>query len=567
MIKPEVDRMVRSLEKAFEYSDKHEFPTEIWETLLMDNDVQKSLSNSSLDRLVVESVVNSNLCDLNPFSDAIDEAFDKLANILIQLCDKGVDVALSIITAGLAYYGYKERLLDSPIYNIQCNSDDTCVACLLNGRPPKVVPSGTGDNVIDVINILRQNMMSDTHFEQFVKDESQLVKNRLQNLTKLFPWAPLEESAREYPNNTPIDFGLSVQHLIDINKNISVGEITPVSTIAILDWLQPDRDIVFKSFGKGDYESFSVIGTFLTFVYNAIKKITLCDVTAIELTPMFKYLSESLMDCMHARLDNRYVQLVLMGINAMIASIEADYFHKYSDSCRELAKHLAERYNSVGSCEFSKQGICKHGVPDDMYEWMSHCLKSNVLPERVRNELSNATLYPMIGPVRLLFDGSYYGDDNQKSENLRFDSDDVCESMIRSLFNAVDPANVGSLRVDPVAGESGASDSWVETMSNPAVIEATLVKLHADNNAARKRYDLNDIAEIVAAQEAILKFLADPGTEEYIKMHILMENTRRDIVLGKESLRSYKNVPAFRSSFKEAEDNASERIRGIIKEL
>ena len=566
MIKSEVDRLFHFLEEAYEYEDRHVFPTEIWETLLLDPKVKKSLEQDDLNQLIVESFMN--IKGLEPFSETMEDTFMSLSNTAAQMCGKGVDPALSVITAGLAYYGFMEGLLESPLTHISCNSDEACIACLLRGEPAKSgVPLYYGDNTIDVLNTLKQNLMTDSQFERFVGAEAQSVSKGLQNLTNLLPWLPMENPPRSYPMMTPEEFGISVEPLVSITKNISIGKLTPVSTIVILDWIRPDRDKVFQSFGTGNGIACSVIGTYLTFVYHMLKNITLCDVTAMELTPMFKYLIDTLTEIMHDRLDNRYVQLSIMAINAMIASIEGDYFHQYTDTCTETAYQTLQHYEVSDVITFISTSICKHGVPDDMYEWMSTCLKSNVLPERVRRVLRNTSLYPMIGPVRLLFEGGYFGEAVTESTNRFVDNDAVCESMVRSLFDAVDPAYVESLRVDAAAGESGASDrSVTESLCDPPVLEAVLSKLHNDARQAIRQNSLKDIAGTMTTQRTVLKTLGNQSYPEYAKLHAMIEATQKDVIIEKQMIQPYKNVSSFRAIL-ESNNNTMDRIHEIIQGL
>lgn len=563
MIKPEVDRLFHFLESAYEYDDRHVFPTEIWETLLLDPKVKKSLEQSSLNQLVMESFMN--VKGMEPFSETMESTFVSLCNNAAHMCGKGVDSALSVVTAGLAYYGFMEGLLETPISHISCNSDEACVACLLCGEPIKDNPLSSGDATIDVLNILKQDLMTDSQFERFVGTETQSVSKGLQNLTKLLPWSPMENPTRSYPIMIPEEFGISVEPLVSITRSISIGRLTPVSTIAILDWIRPDRDKVFQSFGSGNWEACSVIGTYLTFVYHILKKITLCDVTAMELTPMFKYLIDTLMEIMPDRLDNRYVQLSIMAINAMIASIEGDYFHKYSDTCIEIAKQTIQHYDVSDVITFAKKGICAHGVPDDMYEWMSTCLKSNVLPEKVRQALRNASLYPMIGPVRLLFEHGYFGGAVTESTNRFVDNDAVCESMVRSLFDAVDPVYVESLRVDTATGESGASgQSVVKSLCDPTVLEAVLSQLHDDARQAANQKSLKDIAGVMMTQRTVLKVLGDNSYPGYAKLNAVIEATRKDVVVGRQLIQPYKNVSSFRTIL-ESSGDAMSRLYDIIQ--
>ena len=212
-----------------------------------------------------------------------------------------------------------------------------------------------------------------------------------------------------------------------------------------------------------------------------------------------------------------------------------------------------------------KHGICNHGVPDDIYAWMTTCLKSTVLPESTKDAIRDESQYPAIGPVRLLFDSTEFGRVNASTEasSIPLEQEKICESMVRSLIEAVDPSGVESpvSRVDSPVGESGAT----ELSHMIPVLEA----LHKESIHARSNAYVKETANIIAAQKLVLESVMDADIPDVDSQHMksVVEATLKDIDNGERLILPYAKLSSFKPIMTAANVNASTVVQETLKSI
>lgn len=576
MIKDLVNQYFRTLESAFENdSNTHIYLTDATGYLKGDLDNLNGLALG-----VIES-----LGDCNPYEETFESYFQNCVNTLGKLCNAGVDDALALGVASLSYIGFMEGLLDLPIYNINGNSDEAYIEFLAHGNPVETTQmESVGDTTLDLINSIRRTSLDDTHLERFVKSEYQLVEDQSQSLKTLIPWVPLEDPLRANPEQDLLGSMIQVDTILNACKKIQYDRPIDLTETDLLSCIIPDKEIVLRSFGNGDSMNDSIVGTYLIFLHGLLNGILthatnpsdpsyqeindtsgrdrLQPVSKVELLPMVRYVRDTITQLMPTRMDNRYAILGLMLVNAIMGMIEHDYFHQYSEETKVFADRLYERYNGSLKTVFdSNRGINKHGVPDDMYTWMMTCLQSTVLPESTKGYVRDTSIYPAIGPVRLLFESTEFRSSDAALESMTpVEKEAICESMVRSLIKAVDPSGIESpvTRVDSPVGESGAMDL--------TKMFAVMEVLHRDAAHARRFTQVRDIANITAAQKLVVESVRQTELTDvdarYAKS--VLENTLSDIANGEDMISPYVKLPSFRPTLSAADANASTMVQDIL---
>lgn len=571
MIKSQVDNYYKELETIYDYSDNHVFLTDIWESLVADKKL------SPLDSLVMESLLLlSN--DMNPYDESFESNFKSICETLSLFADKGVDEALAIGIAGLSFYGFMESIIDLPITNIKCNSDNDCITALL-GRNSQSKVESTGDNTLTVLQALRQTNLPDSSFERFVKSEAKSVELQSHALTNRLLWLPEDNnlSQRKKPVMTPSDFGISEDALSCIMKFIYAGKDIDVTCEDILfkDFCPNTNDIVSLSFGSGHTVDYVAITAFLVFLRTALR-LLLDDIkdrkrSLVEMLPIVRYIRLSMVEKLKDRMDNIYIQAGLMSCNAIVAICELDCFHEYSKETRLIAESLFERSKLSSELFFKKKGLFKFGVPDDVYDWMSTILNSSVIPISIRKELINPELYPKAGPCHINFSKFQHLSQPSNDNKRNFiESERYCNSMIRSMVEAVD-LTVVSPRVDASVGESGASlPSNMDSLQNPDTIKSCLYKLHGKALEAKNRMDVKNLAIIMEAQDKLLLYLnsgvlrpVDSNNEPVsLELQGIVEMTHMDIRREQNIVKPYSKIKSFNALLKDKE----QQVRSIIRE-
>ena len=552
-----VNQYFKTLESSFEYqNNSHIYLSDAINCLKGDLDSRNTLALE-----VLES-----MGDCNPYDENFETYFHECVGLLGMLNATGImEDAFSIGVASLSYIGFMEGLIDLPIYNIQCNSNEAYIDFLAQGNPVETTQmESVGDITLDFAKLLSRTNLDDSRLERFVRSEYQLVEDQSQGLKALIPWVPLEDHLRINPEQNLLLSVKQVDTILDVNKKIQYDRSTILSELDILDCIAVDKQAVLRSFGNGDYLNNSIAGTYLIFLHGLLRGILTYVISSkIERLPMVKYVRSTMTHLIKTRLDNRYVLLGFMIVNGIVGKLEKDYFNQYDEETKFYADHLFAKYSCVAGTTFDFNcGVEKHGVPDDIYKWMMVCLQTTVLPEATKAAIRDSSIYPAIGPVRLVFESTteFHSGAAVGEGHTPQGEEQVCESLVKSLIQAVDPSGIESLQmqVESPVGESGAT--------NLTDMLAVMEVLHKDAVNAKVSSRICDIANITAAQKLVVESVNRSGLSgnDSHRVKIMMEATMADIANGTSLVSSYTHIPSFRSTLNMADANASKLIQDIL---